>query len=103
MEGFGVTAQRKGAKAVVASLWPVEDEATSELMQEFYHFRETRPGKPKADALREAQLKLLRGKKTRGFSVGPSRPADGAFPENPLAPKAHPFYWAAFFLMGNWL
>ena len=85
VEGFGTLAQRKGAKAVVASLWPVADESTSQLMQEFYRIRESSRGMTKLEALRQAQLKLLHGDGTAA------------------APHAHPFYWAPFFLMGNWL
>ena len=36
VESFGVLAQRQGAKAVVASLWPVADQSTKQLMREFY-------------------------------------------------------------------
>lgn len=53
-EGFGVLAQRQGAKAVVASRWPVADESTKELMQKFYQLRESQPGMPKVEALRQA-------------------------------------------------
>jgi CHAT domain-containing protein/tetratricopeptide (TPR) repeat protein len=87
VEGFGTLAQRQGAKAVIASLWPVADASTSRLMQEFYRIRETSAGIPKLEALREAQLQLLRDE-------GQSKPG---------ASYAHPFYWAPFFLMGNWL
>jgi CHAT domain-containing protein len=61
VEGFGVLAQRQGAKAVVATLWPVEDASTQELMQTFYRLRDTQPGISKAEALRQAQLRLLTG------------------------------------------
>ncbi len=84
VEGFGTLAQRQGAKAVIASLWPVADTSTSRLMQEFYRLRESTPGMTKLEALREAQLELLRGKAES-------------------ASYSHPFYWAPFFLMGNWL
>jgi len=40
VEGFGVLAQRQGAKSVIASLWPVADSSTKVLMQEFYRLRE---------------------------------------------------------------
>jgi CHAT domain-containing protein/uncharacterized protein HemY len=87
VEGFGTLAQRQGAKAVIASLWSVADESTSLLMREFYRIRESSPGMTKLEALRESQLELLRGE-------GQSKAG---------APYAHPFYWAPFFLMGNWL
>jgi CHAT domain-containing protein len=47
VEGFGVLAQRQGAKAVVASLWPVADRSTKLLMQEFYRSRESQMGMSK--------------------------------------------------------
>ena len=80
IEGFAVLAQRKGAKAVIAALWPVADESTSQLMQMFYRLRETAPRASKAEALRQAQLSLLRSE---------------AYGE--------PYYWAPFILLGNWL
>jgi len=116
VEGFGTLAQRQGAKAVVASLWPVADASTSRLMQEFYRIRESSVGITKLEALRQAQLELLRGEaqihadgeRDRGLvpireSSGATGPEAPSFPVNANAPYAHPFYWAPFFLMGNWL
>lgn len=110
VEGFGTLAQRQGAKAVIASLWAVMDESTSHLMQEFYRIRESSPDITKVEALREAQLELLRGTgqfsgMTRGVSVNPAaeRPGAPRFPTDPKALFAHPYFWAPFFLMGNWL
>ena len=57
-------AQRKGAKAVLASLWPVADVSTALLMRKFYQVRQTKPALTKLDALREAQLEMLHGKLT---------------------------------------
>ena len=61
VEGLAVLAQRQGAKAVVATLWAVADTSTQTLMQTFYRLRESQPGLPKVEALRQAQLALLRG------------------------------------------
>jgi CHAT domain-containing protein/Tfp pilus assembly protein PilF len=111
VEGFGTLAQRQGAKAVIASLWPVADESTSLLMQELYRLRESKAGTTKLEALRAAQLRLLRGdKRVEPAAEGDrvvitTRPPSSvpSFPRNVNAPYAHPYYWAPFFLMGNWL
>jgi len=113
VEGFGVLAQRQGAKAVVASLWPVADRSTKLLMQEFYRSREARNGESKIAALREAQLKLLRGEisvdtaqsTSREITHEETQPGEvkrPLFKPDPKAPFAHPYYWAPFILIGNW-
>jgi len=61
-----------GASSIVATLWKVDDQATSALMQAFYKGLRTHD---KAEALRLAQLETRR-----------------AYP--------HPYYWAAFQLTG---
>jgi CHAT domain-containing protein len=95
VEGFGVLAQRQGAKAVVATLWAVADVSTQALMQTFYRLQETEPDLSKVEALRQAQLSLLHGldQITVGSSVARRRRQ---------APYAHPYYWAPFLLIGNW-
>jgi len=108
VEGFGTIAQERGAKAVIASLWPVADATTAVLMREFYYRRQEK-GISKAAALQEAQLALLKGKvrlaSTRSRRGSPAQinnpPAAPPFraPEN--APYAHPYYWAPFILIGN--
>jgi CHAT domain-containing protein len=111
VEGFGTLAQLQGAKAVIASLWPVADESTSRLMQSFYRIRKGSAGMTKLEALREAQLEMLRGEvhinadAERDRGVIPNRASSGTadFPIDKNAPYAHPYYWAPFFLMGNWL
>jgi CHAT domain-containing protein len=86
IEGFGVLAQKNGAKSVIASLWSVDDHSTSLLMQQFYQHRQQ--GRNKAQALRMAQLGFI--SRTRKNSSYPDY-------------FRHPYYWAAFILMGNWL
>jgi len=77
--GLAGFALRSGAKSTIASLWSVSDESTSKMMQEFYH-QLTDLKVSKAEALRQAQLSLL---------------------EEPL--YKHPYFWASFVLIGNWL
>jgi CHAT domain-containing protein len=47
-----------GAPAVVATLWPVEDEATADLMVDFYQRLKANTGV--AEALRQAQIAAIR-------------------------------------------
>src|ERR1039458_2157593 len=61
VDSFGTIAQRLGAKAVIASLWSVNDSSTARLMQEMYQMRQ-RDGMPKSEALRLAQEAMLDGK-----------------------------------------
>src|SRR5271166_416914 len=84
-ESLGMIAQRKGAKAIIATLWPVADESTRLLMQQFYRLHETKHCVSKAEALQRAQLALLEGQGT---------PDRSSF--------AHPYFWAPFILIGNW-
>jgi CHAT domain-containing protein len=69
-----------GAGTVIASLWPVEDRATRELMVHFYRGLATE-GKSAAAALAEAQSELLKG-------VAGER-------------RRHAYYWAGFVLIGD--
>ena len=115
VEGLGVLAQERGAQAVIATLWPVMDSSTAKLMTRFYKLMFTDRGINKAEALRQAQLALLRGtikeaekgKGVRAEEVSLTRKSDTvhkkAYVANPDAPYAHPYFWAPFILMGNWL
>ena len=116
VEGFGALAQNKGAKGVLATLWPIADESTAQLMQTLYHGRQQRHLN-KAEALRQAQLALLRGdapvllaastpdKRSAKLVLTEEQSAEVGVPfdYDPDAPFAHPFFWAPFILMGNWL
>jgi len=100
IEGFGTLVQKQGAKGVIATLWPVADASTGLLMQQFY-LRRQRDALTKAEALREAQLALVLGlgvNPGRESATQPLKRAGGS-----AGPYAHPFFWAPFILMGNWL
>ena len=76
LAGVGVNA---GVKSVLASLWSINDAATVTLVKKFY--TEWYQNKvSKAEALRRAQQTLISSRK-----------------------YAHPYYWAPFILVGNWL
>mgnify|MGYP001802874883 CR=1 FL=1 len=77
--GLAGVAIRSGARSTVATLWSIQDDSTAKLISQFYHALKT-PGTSKAQALRKAQLSLLRSTEHQ-----------------------HPFYWSAFILLGNWL
>jgi len=106
VDGLGTTAQLRGAKAVISSLWDVNDVSTGSLMADFYKRWADGVGKvTKGEALRQAQLDLLEGRLSpkpgaggRGLGVVESAPA----PQPGPAGYAHPYYWAPFVLMGNW-
>lgn len=112
VEGMGVLAQRKGAGAIMASLWPVSDVSTAALMTAFYAERKANPSLGKLEAMRRAQIALLQGTIAVGNTpTDPGRSTPSALPDDPPAPKftpdpkcpfAHPYYWASFILMGNW-
>ncbi len=78
--GLAGVAVKAGARSAIATLWSVSDEASYRLIVEFYRqFRGT-ASLTKAKALRQAQLSLLT-----------------------TAAYRHPYYWAPFILIGNWL
>jgi CHAT domain-containing protein len=98
--GLGYQIQQAGAKATLASLWPVSDGGTQVLMTAFYSALAA--GKTKAEALQLAQLALITG---NSDAVGLPR---GGFvlddiPDEVVSGLAHPHYWAPFILIGNGL
>ncbi|ALQ51799.1 tetratricopeptide repeat protein [Nitrosomonas ureae] len=88
VESFAVMAQLRGANGVLASLWRVEDESTGLLMKRLYRLRSENMQISKAEALRQAQIAMLKGDlkaKEGGHDF------------------RHPYFWAPFVMMGNWL
>jgi CHAT domain-containing protein len=67
-----------GAGSIITTLWSINDQANSLLMEQFYE--EIRAGKPKDQALRDAKINRI---------------------ENADALAAHPAYWAAFVPIGD--
>ncbi|RMG12593.1 MAG: CHAT domain-containing protein [Cyanobacteria bacterium J055] len=76
LAGFAV---KSGARSTLATLWSVRDESTAVLMAQFYR-QLALPNVTKSEALRQAQISLLRNSQ-----------------------YSHAFYWAPFVLVGNWL
>jgi len=102
IDGIGVAALQKGAGAVMASLWPVADAATPILMHDFYDGLYGR-GLDKAEALRRAQIAMLDGGETTTLLAMRAAEALEAPQEVPPQGFAHPYFWSAFIIMGNWL
>jgi CHAT domain-containing protein len=107
--GLGFQLQRVGAKAVVASLWRVSDRGTQALMAEFYAaLINADTPMTKAQALQAAQVALIQNQSvtTGGPLRAGARPVaeDGRALGTPALPGySHPYYWAAFILIGNGL
>lgn len=76
--GLAGVAVRSGARSTLATLWSVQDQSTAKLMTEFY--QQLSKGIGKAEALSKAQQYMMKQPKYE-----------------------HPFYWAPFILVGNWL
>lgn len=109
VESLGMLAQKKGAKAVLATLWKVADESTSLFMTEFYRIKKANPAMNKAEAIRQAQKAMIEGriKPTGTSNACRSGPlviggAGAEFKCDPNAPYSHPYFWSPFVLIGNW-
>jgi len=97
-----------GTPSVVASLWSVDDSSTAHLMASFYRNFKTMS---KVEALREAQLELIRGEgrsdmlARRGVGgIGKlGETVKSEFPsQNPISiSTSHPYFWAPFILVGD--
>ena len=77
--GLAGVALQSGTRSTLASLWNLDDASGAVFIKQFYQAL-TRIETTKAEALQQAQLKLLNNPNYR-----------------------HPTYWAAYVLVGNWL
>lgn len=77
--GLAGVAVQAGARSTLASLWSLDDESGAQFIGQFYRALSSN-NTSKAEALRQAQLSLLRDPNFR-----------------------HPRYWAPYVLVGNWL
>ncbi|MBE9031277.1 CHAT domain-containing protein [filamentous cyanobacterium LEGE 11480] len=76
--GLAGLAVKSGARSTVASLWPVRDQVAAQLMEQFYdNLKQTDMNK--AEALRQAQIQLIRQTDFK-----------------------HPFFWSPFVMVGHW-
>jgi CHAT domain-containing protein len=110
MLGLQRAFQVAGARSLISSLWNVDDKATQVLMVEFYkNLWERKLGKP--EALRQAQLKMLRQYDPHARTLrgpGQAKSVDPASLAVPLTQKqaarepVSPYFWSAFVLSGDW-
>lgn len=103
--GFAGLAVAAGVKTAIASLWYVDDMATFLLMTELYQNLATAP--IKVEALREAQLALLRGNVQieDGILYSDRATEPIALPESlrnlSAQDVSHPYFWSAFTAIGS--
>jgi CHAT domain-containing protein len=101
--GFAGSALQAGVDSTLATLWYVSDRGTIGLTTEFY--RQLRQFPVKSEALRRAQLAMIRNtvriESDRLYGSGtpitlpPNLSAEGS------QSLSHPYYWAAFTLVGS--
>ena len=84
--GLAGVAIQAGVQSAIASLWPVSDQSTLQLILAFYD-NLINSGVNKAEALREAQIQLIQAQSNPDINNQYS----------------HPVYWSSFILIGNWL
>lgn len=77
--GLAGVAIKAGARSALASLWSINDKASSLLVAEFYR-QLMNPAFNRAQALQAAQMMLLKDPQ-----------------------YDHPVYWAPFLMINNWL
>ncbi len=99
--GFAGLALQAGVKTALGSLWYVSDEGTLALMSNFYQQLKTAP--IKAEALRQAQLAMIKGEvrlengQLTGSGFRGSLPSESSISTD----LTHPYYWSAFTMIGS--
>jgi CHAT domain-containing protein/tetratricopeptide (TPR) repeat protein len=86
-----------GSESQVMTLWQVSDEATRDLMVDYY--KRLTAGEGRTEALRSVQLEMLRG---GGTAAGGLKRGLGAAAKVVERDYSHPYYWAAFIQSGDW-
>jgi CHAT domain-containing protein/Tfp pilus assembly protein PilF len=99
--GLGYQMQAAGARVAIASLWKVDDAGTQALMEAFYG--ELQKGDVSiVEALRRAQIAMINSdKKGTDSSDRAGVRIVGTVPNS--STLSHPYYWSAFFAIGNGL
>jgi CHAT domain-containing protein len=87
--------QTAGARTTIATLWKVNDDAARSLMIEMYENMWGEKKMSKLEALRQAQLSMLREGVKRGLDFKDDQPPNRDH-------RLPPYYWAAFVLSGDW-
>lgn len=100
--GAGVYGLRRalvlaGSESQVMSLWQVDDAATRDLMVMYY--RRLQSGTGRTEALRVAQLEMLKSRERPAGQQGRGREL---MSREGVMDRSHPFYWAAFIQSGEW-
>jgi CHAT domain-containing protein len=103
--GFAGLAYQAGVKSSLASLWRISDVGTLALMREFYWQLANADGLTKADALRNAQIAMLKGQvriaNGQVYNSGGTFPLPDGLEEFSNFDVSNPYYWATFVLVGS--
>jgi CHAT domain-containing protein len=105
--GFAGLAVQAGVKSALASLWYVSDEGTLAIMGGFYQHLRQPDVTIKAEALRRAQLAMLQKQvrvengKLQGLDELGSIPLPPELAAQSSHDFSHPYYWAAFTMIGS--